>query len=991
MGKSSGGNTKKNDPLTATTATRVLRNRKIGGESSVNTIVSDEQDSSAIESTADQSSKDPPMHKEQTGNSNSNGDDTNVSPGVNDKQVEKESIKVHNESSDSEYEDNTSEPIKTQAPDDHGKVNVLKDKAVTQTYLDAAGGSKATQKVNFRDIEQSVTEDADYDVILPINSVKEANSRYKNTLYGYFLGRRVAFPVVQHYAFNAWKKFGIEKVMMNAKEFFFFTFDSEAGLMVILENGPCMIRNMPIILNKWTSDVSLTKEDLTKVPVWVKLYDVPLAGFTEEGLSVIATKFGKPMKLDSYTSTMYREAWGHPNFARTMIEVSSERELREDLKVATPSLEGKTNLIDVVKTEYEWKPPRCSGCCVFGHTDAQCPKNVKVVVVNEKVDNDGFKTVGKQKPKLDNRKQIPCVDEPTDVEDNDDETARFVSNVNSEGASTPVLDESHVALTNLNRVGNSVFPTWSWASNASACIAGSANCTIVMREFKECVDSLCLSDVNHTGFQFTWNQRPQSNDGILKKIDRVMANNMFIDQFTNVVAIFQPYRISDHSPAVLQLPCEVGRRRTPFRFSNYLINHELFSDTVKEGWKMEVNGHAMFKLVKKVLDQAQTDLDTRPVSPSARANATITLKEFNDAVLDEESFLKQKSKIKWLRVDDNNSSYFHKVVKRRTNRSRIHIVYDLNGNTCEGQAVPVVFVNHYKNFLGTADMCTEIDTPGSLFQRTISSTKLAAMISPISAKEICDAIFDIGDSKSPGPDGFSATFFKKSWYVIGPDVIKAVQEFFLTGQIKIIVSRIKASLDDIVNINQSAFIPGCNIADNILLTQELMRNYHLNRGTPRCAFKVDIQKAYDTIDWEFLHVTLICFGFPSKMVDWIMKCVSSTSYSININGELHGFFQGKRGLRQGDSLSPYLFTLVMEVLSLILQRNICKSKRFRCHPKCDKLKIINLCFADDLFLFSHANNAPVHVIRDSLKNLQNAQAWFQVSRKARFSLLMSLA
>ena len=83
-----------------------------------------------------------------------------------------------------------------------------------------------------------------------------------------------------------------------------------------------------------------------------------------------------------------------------------------------------------------------------------------------------------------------------------------------------------------------------------------------------------------------------------------------------------------------------------------------------------------------------------------------------------------------------------------------------------------------------------------------------------------------------------------------------------------------------------------------------MHNYHLNRGPPRCAFKVDIQKACDTVDWNFLRWVLIGFGFHPRMVSWIMECVSSTSFFVSLNGSLYGYFKGKRGIRQGDPLSP---------------------------------------------------------------------------------------
>ncbi|GJX75261.1 hypothetical protein Tco_0313856 [Tanacetum coccineum] len=114
------------------------------------------------------------------------------------------------------------------------------------------------------------------------------------------------------------------------------------------------------------------------------------------------------------------------------------------------------------------------------------------------------------------------------------------------------------------------------------------------------------------------------------------------------------------------------------------------------------------------------------------------------------------------------------------------------------------------------------------------------------------------------------------------------------------------------------------------------------------------------------------FGFHPTMVKWIMACVSSASYSLSVNGNIHGFFKGRRGLRQGGPLSPYLFTLVMEVLTLILKRRVHLSDTFRFHNHCEELQIINVYFANDLFIFALGDAESVGVIMDSLDEFKRS-------------------
>ncbi|GKB77528.1 hypothetical protein Tco_0944423, partial [Tanacetum coccineum] len=115
-----------------------------------------------------------------------------------------------------------------------------------------------------------------------------------------------AYPVVANYDRNTWGKFGLVKSMLKSSTgIFSFQFSSMEGLDAIFENGLWFIHNNPLILKKWNPDVNLLKEDVSNVPVWVKLHGVPVTAFSEDGLSAIATKLGTPLMLNSYTSDMH--------------------------------------------------------------------------------------------------------------------------------------------------------------------------------------------------------------------------------------------------------------------------------------------------------------------------------------------------------------------------------------------------------------------------------------------------------------------------------------------------------------------------------------------------------------------------------------------------------------------------------------------------------------------------------------------------------------
>jgi len=138
---------------------------------------------------------------------------------------------------------------------------------------------------------------------------------------------------------------------------------------------------------------------------------------------------------------------------------------------------------------------------------------------------------------------------------------------------------------------------------------------------------------------------------------------------------------------------------------------------------------------------------------------------------------------------------------------------------------------------------------------------------------------------------------------------------------------------------------------NVLLCQEIARGYTRKNISPICMMKVDLKKAYEYVDWEAMKEVLISLRFPSIFIKWLMACITTPTYTIHMNGEEFGYFEGGRGLRQGHPLSPLLFVLVIEYLSR-LYLHAGNNEGFKFHPYCKDNKMTHLIFTDDLIVFS---------------------------------------
>ncbi|KAL2246056.1 UNVERIFIED_CONTAM: hypothetical protein Sindi_2873800 [Sesamum indicum] len=369
--------------------------------------------------------------------------------------------------------------------------------------------------------------------------------------------------------------------------------------------------------------------------------------------------------------------------------------------------------------------------------------------------------------------------------------------------------------------------------------------------------------------------------------------------------------------------------------------------------------------------------------------------------------LQQRAKIQWMKDGDQCSRvFFRKIAHRRVIRKILQI-NDENGNihTEQGEIVHE-FISYYQNLLGGTrrNVPVHIRYLRPWARHFLTDEETGLLLLPFSTDHVKQAVFDNAEDKAPGPNGFSSGFFKAAWPVVGDEVTRAVLDFFATGKLlkqtnctllalipkvhtpmsvgdfrpisccnvlykiiaKLLVQRLSGVLDKIISPCQAAFIPGRSIGDNIMLAQELFTGYNQIRLPQRCAMKVDIRKAYDTVEWDFLLAVMQMFGFPPIFFKWIEECITTASFSIGLNGKPHGFFAGARGLRQDDPLSPYLFVLVMEVLHLGFLQLIEQDMQFTFHWKCEPARVFQLGFADNILLFCKADIDSIRVFKVGL-------------------------
>ncbi|CAN6546588.1 unnamed protein product [Malus baccata var. baccata] len=390
----------------------------------------------------------------------------------------------------------------------------------------------------------------------------------------------------------------------------------------------------------------------------------------------------------------------------------------------------------------------------------------------------------------------------------------------------------------------------------------------------------------------------------------------------------------------------------------------------------------------------------------------------------QEAFWKDRARVKWLTKGDRNSSFFHAYACIKSSSSHISCILDGNNLLTDPLAIENHIVNFYQTLFGSSFNPSGIDEVCEVIQPMVTDSENDLLSALPTDEEIKEAVFSLSASSAPGPDGFPGFFYHHCWDIVSFDVIQFVKQFFQSNWLypntnsnflvlipkvedaismthfrpialanflfkiipKILAVRLSHVVQRIISPHQAAFIPGRRITDCIGLVSECFNVLDKKTRGGNMGVKVDIAKAFDTLDWSFLLRVLTNFGFSTCFIDWVSTILRSAKLSILINGSPHGFFPCSRGVRQGDPLSPLLFCLAEEALSRGLSRLQLDGLTKPTFAPRGCISPSHVLYADDLFIFCRSDGVTLRNLQGFFDRYSRASGQFINKAKSTFYL-----
>ena len=351
--------------------------------------------------------------------------------------------------------------------------------------------------------------------------------------------------------------------------------------------------------------------------------------------------------------------------------------------------------------------------------------------------------------------------------------------------------------------------------------------------------------------------------------------------------------------------------------------------------------------------------------------------------------------------------YFHLLINSNRRKNALNGVY-INGDWVEEPTTVKAEVCRFFQMRFQDPLQSRPLLNGISFN-CIGQQENCMLVGRFSEEEIKSVVWECGSEKSSGPDGINFKFIKQYCQILKPDFLRFLDEFQANGIFpkggnasfialipkvfdpqslneyrpisligcvykivsKLLANRLKRIMPFIIDERQTAFIAGRQLLHSVIIANETVDE--AIRGQKTClVFKVDFERAYDSVLWNFLLYMLRRLGFYNKWIQWIDGCLKSASVSVLVNGSPTSEFIPQRGLRQGDPLAPLLFNIVDEALMGLIREAVKNQLFYAFTMGKNKVPVTILQYADDTIFFGEATLQNVKVIKAILRAFELA-------------------
>ncbi|KAI0515995.1 hypothetical protein KFK09_008666 [Dendrobium nobile] len=750
--------------------------------------------------------------------------------------------------------------------------------------------------------------------------------------------------------------------------------------------GVWFLLGKPFVLQKWHPKFKPIKEEFSSVPIWVKIHDLPLACWNSEGISRIASKIGIPVAADKLTEQMTRLT-----YARICVLVDNLATYPEEIQV---SLDGD---VVTLRVQYEWRPKPCDHCKSLMHFSSSCPTFPKVNSEErpkESADVRGrsFSRKPHKRPNSKNRNfSRPPPSNASQIEQNpisknvQPSPVTIISNplqqntiinnvlgqvltyqphsptaknnpplnVMSAGLVLPLEDAIVSGIPNLNSPHETI-------SSSSTSQNFNPPKDIISPNKFDALNSFDEQNQLNEDTQCSVENLDSTSSGKSKVLEKVISGIIWVANLPllQLSAIYASNNSFDRKKFAFEKSGGTPLNHAALVDFNNMIFRNRLVDLNSVGFKYTWYNQRTINPIHIKLDRVLVNeawVDTYYDSfckfhnPSCSDHCPIILNN---------GMKVQRAKVKWLRHGEDDLKFL--FAKIRIRRGGANSVGNLLANPSASSRVDVInsLIQYYQGLYNpTAPPCHNFsDIPtGSLLPHSLA----VGIISPVLDEEVKKIVFSGNSNSAPGPDGFNFFFYKSTWHIIGSWVCKAVSSFFNKCYMpngvkatalaiipkhknaadisdyrpialcnvlykimaKVLAERMKPFMNLIVLDNQAGFVKKRVSTDNILLANDILSYAAKKSACNYFCAKLDIKKAFDSVSRN--------------------SCLA--------------------GLRQGCPLSPYLFCIVMDAFSNLLECRGFRGISF------DSQSLSHLLYADDVLIFGEATRENCNKLKNILR------------------------